>query len=85
MSENLIHLIREFGDNFAIQDDSILINDVKYYFTKKNDTNIYNGIFKGYHKLGYAIFQNVEIYNGISFNHHVNCLSTPYIEKIYYL
>ncbi len=85
MSENLVNLIREFGDNFAIQDDSILMNDIKYYFTRKNDTNIYNGIFKGYHKLGYVIFHNVYIYNRNGFQHYINCLSSPYIDKIYYL
>jgi hypothetical protein len=35
MCENLLKVFEEFGDNFAIQDDSILINDIIYHFTKK--------------------------------------------------
>ncbi len=85
MSDNLIQMIKDFGDNFAIQDDSILINDIRYYFTKKNDKNIYRGIFKGHHKFGYVVFHNVEVYNGNSFQYYVNSLSSPYIDKLYYL
>ena len=85
MSENLIRLLKDFGDEFVIQDISILINDITYYFTKKNDANIYRGLFKGYHKFGYTIFQNVEIYNGSGFQHYINSLSSPYIDKIYHL
>jgi hypothetical protein len=85
MSENLIQLLKDFGNDFVIQDNSILINDIIYYFTKKNDANIYRGIFKGHHKFGYTIFHNVEIYNGSGFQHYVNSLSSPYIDKIYHL
>ena len=85
MSENLIKVLKEFGDNFIIQDNSILTNDITYYFMKKNDQNIYKGIFKGLGKFDYTIFDNVEIYNGYGFQHYKNRVSSPYIDKIYYL
>lgn len=85
MTENLIQMLKDFGDDFVIQDNSILINDIIYYFTKTNDANVYRGIFKGVHKFGYTIFNNVEIYNGTGFQPYVNSLSTPYISKIYHL
>ncbi len=85
MSENLLKVIKEFGDTFAIQDKSIMTTDIIYYFTKKNDANIYKGIFKEHNKFGYDIFHSVEIYNGKGFQHYTNTLSSPYIDKIYYL
>jgi hypothetical protein len=85
MANNLIQIIKELGDNFAVQDESILINDILYYFTKKNDHNIYKGYFKGHHKFGYIIFHNVEIYNGSGFQSYAGLLSTTNIDKIYYL
>jgi hypothetical protein len=85
MSDNLVQLLKDLGDDFVVQDDSILSNDIIYYFTKKNDPRIYRGIFKGYHNFGYTIFHNVEIYNGSGFQHYANGLSSPYINKIYHL
>ena len=76
-------------DNFVIQDISKLIEGFVYYFKQINDKNIYKGKFKiiYYNQKTETrfIFEDVEIYNGSSFQHFTYSLSTPFIDKIYYL
>jgi hypothetical protein len=90
MSENLLEIIK----HFELQDYSILISGVSYYFktdTKNdNDTTnniIYKGKFKSYNNQFEKrfIFEEVEIYNGSCFQHYTNLLSTNNIDKMYYL
>jgi hypothetical protein len=83
--ENLLKILKEYGDSFAIQNESILVRGVTYYFIKKNDLNVYKGTFNRYSDYGYAIFDNVEIYNGNMFQKFTHQLITPFIDKIYYL
>lgn len=83
--ENLFKILKEFGDSFAIQDDTILQHGTTYHFTKKNDFNVYKGKFNKVDKFGYTIFDNVEIYNGFEYQKYTNKLSSSYIDKIYYL
>jgi len=86
-SKDLISVIQS-SDNFVIQDNSVLTDGIIYYFTQINDKNFYKGIFKiiYYNETETRfIFDNVEIYNGSSFQHCTYRLSTPFIDKIYYL
>ncbi len=87
MGENLLKVITEFGDSFAIQDISILCPGVEYYFTRTYDKNIYKGKFKEiYNKYEKRfIFENVEIYNGSRFENFTKLFSTNGIDKIYHL
>ena len=34
MGDNLFNVVTEFGDSFAIQDNSILVPGIEYYFTR---------------------------------------------------
>lgn len=87
MVDNLFNVITEFGDSFAIQDISILVPGVEYYFTRTYDKNIYKGKFKEiYNKYEKRfIFENVEIYNGSRFENFTKFFSTNGVDKIYCL
>lgn len=87
MGDNLFKVIDEFGDSFAVQDISILVTGVEYYFTRIYDRNIYKGKFKeicNKHEKRF-IFINVEIYNGSRFQNFTELFSTIGIDKIYHL
>ena len=87
MSKNIFEVISEFGSNFAIQNDLILMEGIIYYFMLSNDKNIYRGKLITYYinKIEKRfIFENVEIYNGNSFENYTKSLSTSFIDKIYY-
>ena len=43
---NSLRTIIEDNDNLVIQDTSLLIEGLVYYFTEINDKNIYRGKFK---------------------------------------
>jgi len=64
MTDNLFNVITESGDSFAVQDVSILVPGVEYYFTHIYDKNIYKGKFKEiynkYEKI--FIFETVDGY-----------------------
>lgn len=87
MGDNLFKVISEFGDSFAIQDSSIIVPGIEYYFTRSYDKNIYKGKFKQicnkFEKR--FIFENVEIYDGAKFQHFTKLFSTPGVDKIYHL
>jgi hypothetical protein len=87
MVDNPFNVIAEFGDSFAIQDISILVPDIEYYFTRTYDKNIYKGKFKEicnkYEKR--FIFENVETYDGSRFQNFTKLFSTPDVDKIYHL
>lgn len=87
MIDNLFNIITDFGDSFAIQNISILVPGVEYYFTRTYDKNIYKGKFKQiYDKTEKKfIFEKVEIYNGSRFQHFTDLFSTHGIDKIYHL
>lgn len=85
MNDNIYNIIKEFGDNFAIQDKSLLIKDVKYYFSKINDTNIYQGTFHKIDLCNQFLFQDVKIFKDNMFVDYTNIMNTPFIDKIYYL
>ena len=85
---NSLRTIIEDNDNLVIQDPSILIEGVVYYFTEINDKNIYRGKFKNSFNNEIKkrfVFTDVDIYNGTGFQIFTYQLSTPNIDKIYYL
>jgi len=87
MTDNLFNVITESGDSFAVQDVSILVPGVEYYFTRIYDKNIYKGKFKEiYNKYEKRfIFETVEIYDGTKFQYFARLFSTNGVDKIYCL
>jgi len=87
MEDNLFNVIKQFGDSFAIQDISIIVPGIEYYFTRSYDKNIYKGKFKEIYNKSEKrfIFTDVEIYNGSGFQHFTKLFSTCGIDKIYHL
>jgi hypothetical protein len=87
MGDNLINVINQFGESFEIQDISILVPGIEYYFTCTYDKNFYKGKFKQIYNKSEKrfIFTEVEIYNGHVFQHFTKLFSTCEIDKIYHL
>ena len=87
MGDNLINVINQFGESFEIQDISILVPGIEYYFTCTYDKNFYKGKFKQiYNKSEKGfIFTDVEIYNGSRFQYFTELFSICGIVKIYHL
>lgn len=89
MSNNLINMIVENDDdNFVIQDTSILVEGITYYFTHIDDKSIYRGKFKNTFNSESKtrfVFTDVDIYDKTEFKRYTNSLSTIHINKIYYI
>ena len=87
MGDNLFNVIHELGDSFAIQDISILVPGMDYYFTRNYDKNIYKGKFKKICNVieNKFIFEKVEVYNGFVFQKFTELFLTTGVNKIYHL
>jgi len=86
MEDNLFNIINDFGNSFAIQDWSILVSGMEYYFTRTYDKNIYKGEFKLIYENSKRrmVFENVTVYDGKKLQYFAKIITTDNVNKIYY-
>jgi hypothetical protein len=86
MTYNL-NLILNNSDNFAIQNDSLLVKGFYYYFKMSNDDRLFRGklknIFTTFERR--LVFTDVSFLEGDEFKKFCNEISSSIIYKIYYL